>query len=38
MPCGENRVASNLSGVSNTPILTVSSMDVRAVWEAFDVI
>jgi len=31
-------MASSLSGVFHTPILTVSSMDVRAVWEAFNVI
>mgnify|MGYP002657392336 FL=1 len=31
MPCGENRMASSLSGVFHTPILPVSSMDVRAV-------
>ena len=38
MPCGENRMASSLSGVFHTPILPVLSMDVRAVWEASDVI
>ena len=38
MPYGENRMASSLSGVFHTPILPVSSMDVRAVWEASDVI
>ena len=31
MPCGENGMASSLSGVFHTPFLTVSSMDVRAV-------
>ena len=31
MPYGENRMASSLSGVFHTPILPVSSMDVRAV-------
>ena len=31
MPCGENRMASSLSGVFHTPILPVLSMDVRAV-------
>ena len=31
MPCGENRMASSLSGAFHTPILPVLSMDVRAV-------
>ena len=38
MPCGENRMASGLSGVFHTPALTALSTDVRAAQEAFDVI